>query len=93
MWCPSYSVLIHAHKSIDAAVTLLEVVTKGASTEIDSETVYRYLVAMGTVLALGGEVKEAANGIFDVRGAMKSAAGRVKEARVNRLIKEIEQLV
>ncbi|KAI5856478.1 WD40-repeat-containing domain protein [Tricharina praecox] len=89
----NYSVLIHAHKSIDAAVTLLEVVTKGASTEIDSETVYRYLVAMGTVLALGGEVKEAANGIFDVRGAMKSAAGRVKEARVNRLIKEIEQLV
>jgi len=74
-------------------VTLLEVVTKGAGTEVDSETVYRYLVAMGTVLTLGKEVKEVANGIFDVRGAMKGAASRVKEPRINRLVKEIEQLI
>lgn len=85
--------LIYNTKSVATAVTLLKVATKGASTEIDSETVYRYIVAMGTVLALGGEVKDAANTIFGVRGAMKSVASRVKELRIDRLISEIEQLI
>lgn len=89
----NYSVLICSTKSVAAAVTLLKVATKGASIETDSETVYRYIVAMGTVLTLGGEVKDAANTIFGVRGAMKAAASRVKELRIDRLINEIEQLI
>jgi phospholipase A-2-activating protein len=71
----------------------MDTVIKGISSEIDSETVFRYLAALGTILTLGAEVKEAANGIFDVRGVLKHAVGKVKEPRIQRLAAEIEKLL
>jgi phospholipase A-2-activating protein len=78
---------------VDSAVSLMDAVVKGAGSEVDSETVFRYLVALGTILTLGAEVKEAANGIFDVRGALKHAVGKVKEPKIQRLVAEIEKLL
>ena len=64
-----------------------------ANTGVDSETVFRTLVALGTVLTLGDEVKQAANTVFGVRAALANARAKVKEPRIQRLTAEIEALL
>jgi phospholipase A-2-activating protein len=89
---PSYSVLFAAEKSADKAMTLLEQIVSVANTEIDAETMYRNLVTLGTLLTLGGEIKQAA-ALYEVRAALKSAVSRVKDPRFPRLVAEIEKLL
>ncbi|KAF8248175.1 PFU-domain-containing protein [Wilcoxina mikolae CBS 423.85] len=89
----NYSVLFKTDNSADKAITLLDNVTKVAGKEVDSETTYRSLVALGTLLTIGSEVKEAATAVYDVRGVLKSAVGRVKEPRMQRLVAEIQELL
>lgn len=60
---------------------------------MDSETTYRSLVALGTLLTIGSEVKEAATAVYDVRSVLKSAVDRVKEPRMQRLVAEIQELL
>ena len=58
-------------------------------TSTDSEAAYRALVALGTLLTLGDEVKMAANDIFDAEGALKKAESTVKEPRIKGVVAEI----
>ncbi|CCX05696.1 Similar to Ubiquitin homeostasis protein lub1; acc. no. O94289 [Pyronema omphalodes CBS 100304] len=88
----NYSVLFVAEKSGDKAMTLLEQIISVANTEIDAETMYRNLVTLGTLLTLGGEMKQAA-ALYEVRTALKSAVSRVKDPRFPRLVAEIEKLL
>ena len=74
-------------------MTLLENVLKVIGSEVDSETVFRSMVALGTSLSMGSEVKEAANTVFGVKAAISHAVRKVKEPRIQRLAAEIEKLL
>ena len=79
--------------SIDRGLALGDDLTKLVRTSADSEAVYRALVALGTLLGLGEEVKMAANEIYDAEGALKKAEQAVKEPRVKTVVGEIRALL
>ena len=79
--------------SIDRGLVLLDEINSLISTAVDSEAVYRGLVAVGTLLSLGEEIQEAAKDIYDLPAAMAKAAKAVKEQRVNALMAEIRVLL
>ena len=63
------------------------------NTAVDSEAVYRGLVAVGTLLGLGEEVLEAAKEIYDLPAALAKAESAVKEPRVKGVAAEIRALL
>ena len=95
----NFSVLLtsssHANdaKSADAAITILDDLTIVLKTTKDSEAIYRALVAAGTLLGLGEEVKEAAKSIYDLPGAADSALKKASEPRIQGVVKEIKALL
>ncbi|KAL8862436.1 MAG: hypothetical protein Q9198_010471, partial [Flavoplaca austrocitrina] len=60
---------------------------------VDSEAVYRGLVAAGTLLHVGEELQMAAKEIYDLDGALKKAEQTVKEPRIKGVIGEIRGLL
>lgn len=95
----NYTVLLtdEKHKDSQAAtdrglelVDDLSTLIKGTK---DSEAVYRALVAFGTVLGVGEEVRMAAVEIYDAEGALKTAEGAVKEPRIKGVVEEIRGLL
>ena len=60
---------------------------------MDSETTFRSLAALGTLLTVGSEVKEASIAVYGLKDVLRSAVGRVKEPRIQRLVADIEKLV
>ena len=79
--------------SMDRGLGLGDELTKLIRASADSEAVYRALVALGTLLGLGEEIKMAANEIYDAEGALKKAEQAVKEPRVKSVIGEIRALL
>lgn len=95
----NYAVLLTdaSHKSSQAAsdrglelVDDLAGLIRGTS---DSEAVYRALVAFGTLLCLGEEVRMAASQIYGAEGALEKAEAVVKEPRVKGVVGEIRDLL
>ena len=95
----NYAVLLTdaTHKSSQASsdrgLELVDDLTALIRKSTDSEAVYRALVAFGTLLALGEEVKIVANEIYDAEGALKKAEQAVKEPRVKGVVGEIRVLL
>ena len=95
----NYAVLLtsepHASmpSSVDRAHVLADALTALLRTWTDSEAVYRALVALGTLLSLGEEVKMAGNEVYDVEGASKKAEQAVKEPRIKSVVGEIRELL
>ena len=79
--------------SLDRGLTLLDDLTSLISSAVDSEAVYRGLVAVGTLLTLGEEVQEAAKEIYDLPAAVGKAEKVVKEPRVRGVVGEIRALL
>ena len=79
--------------STDRAFALLDDLTRLLNSEKDSEAVYRSLVAVGTFLGLGDEVKTAAKEVYAVQKAMDKVSATNKEPRIKGVIKEIEGLL
>ena len=79
--------------SMDRGLALGDDLTKLVRASADSEAVYRALVALGTLLGLGEEIKMAANEIYDAEGALKKAEQTVKEPRVKSVVGEIRALL
>ena len=77
----------------DRGLTLLDTVTTLTRTSTDSEAVYRALVALGTLLHIGDELKMAGNDVFDTEGALKKAEMAVKEPRIKGVVAEIRTLL
>ena len=61
--------------------------------ENDSETLFRAMVAVGTLLHMGGEVKAVAVKEYLIRRAVDSAIQRVKETRIGDVGREIRELL
>lgn len=79
--------------SMDRAIALLKPLANIISTEADPETVFRALVALGTLLCLKGEVKEAAVGVYETRQLVTKAEKRLTELRVKDIVAEIKALL
>ena len=54
---------------------------------------YRALVASGTLLALGDEVRSAAREVFDLRGVAWKVASKAAEPRLKGVAEEIEAIL
>lgn len=75
---------------VERALVLLDAVTGILRAATDSEVVYRGLVALGTVLRVGGEeVTGAGREVFGVREVVERAERVVREPRVGGVVKEI----
>ncbi|KAI4258765.1 MAG: hypothetical protein LQ352_001074 [Teloschistes flavicans] len=79
--------------SLDRGQTLMDELTGIIRSTIDSEAVYRGLVAAGTLLGLGEELQLAAKEIYDLGGVLKKAEQAVKEPRVKGIVTEIRGLL
>lgn len=81
-------------ESSERALVLLEHITKILSSEKDSEAVYRGLVALGTLVSvLGGEVRTAARGVYDVNDVLDRVlgAGLGREPRIKAVVGEVRE--
>ena len=89
----SYSVLFALNKSTDRAQSLLPYLIATVSSESDSETLFRAMVATGTLIHMGGDVKTTAVRTHLVRRAVDLAVGRVREPRIEQIGAEIAALL
>ena len=81
-------------RSADRALTLLDDLSSNLiRSTVDSEAVYRGLVAAGTLLGVGEELPMAAKEIYDLEGALKKAEQAVKEPRIKGVVGEIRGLL
>jgi phospholipase A-2-activating protein len=74
-------------------VALLDSLRVILSTQSDSEIVYRALVAVGTLLGLGGEVKSAAVEVYALQDVVRAAVAKAQDPRVKNMGKEIAALL
>ena len=77
--------------SMDRGQSLTDDLTTIIRGAVDSEAVYRGLVAAGTLLSLGEEVQLAAKEIYDLEGALKKAEQTCKEPRIEGVVREIRE--
>lgn len=93
----NYSVLLGTSSDsssiFESAAKLLETLTTIASTQGDSEVVYRALVAIGTLLGLADEVKAAAKEVYDVDKTVNVALGKASDPRIKNVVAEIKALL
>ncbi len=95
----NYAVLLTSasHSSLpsstDRGLALLDDLTSLISTAVDSEAVYRGLVAVGTLLSLDETLPEAAKQIYDLPSALANAEKAVREPRVKGVVGEIRALL
>lgn len=80
-------------KDFEHPVALLDSLRVILSTQADSEVIYRALVAVGTLLMLGGEVKSAAIEVYSLQDVVKKAVGKAKDPRAKNVGREIEALL
>lgn len=80
-------------RSMDRGLTLVDDLSSIIRSTVDSEAVYRGLVAAGTLLGVGEELQMAAKEIYDLEGALKKAEQAVKEPRIKGVVGEIRGLL
>lgn len=86
---PSYSVLFYQEKAGESALTLLDRLSNLLGAETDGEVAYRHMVALGTLLHIGGEVKEAGLNVYDAKKVVKAAGTRIKDPRLDNVGAEV----
>ncbi|KAL8972956.1 MAG: hypothetical protein Q9183_000257 [Haloplaca sp. 2 TL-2023] len=79
--------------SMDKGQSLTDDLTTIIRRAVDSEAVYRGLVAAGTLLSLGDEIQLAAKEIYDLEGALKKAEQTAKEPRIKGVVEEIRAIL
>ncbi|KAI9814336.1 MAG: hypothetical protein M1832_005916 [Thelocarpon impressellum] len=95
----NYSVLLTSAdkaalpSSSSRALGLLDPLAAVIGSATDSEAIYRALVAAGTLLGLGEEVREAAGSVYGLREKARRAEGKFKEPRVKGVVGEMVALL
>lgn len=74
-------------------LALLDTLSKTLTSQTDSETLYRALVAVGTLLILGEEERSAAKEIYGIENSVDSALSKASEPRIRRVVGEIKTLL
>ena len=67
--------------------------SNAASSAPSSEAAYRALVAGGTLLSLGDEVREAAGSVFGLKDKAREAAKAFSEPRITNVVEEVLALM
>ena len=89
----SYSVLFKQEKAGEATLPTLERLTQLLATEADAETAYRNMVALGTLLTIGGEVKDAGLNVYDAKKVVSEAISRIQDSRLEVIGAEMAALI
>lgn len=79
--------------SFDQVTSLIQELSLFMEKQGDSESAYRGLVALGTLVGIGSEYKVAAKDVYEVPRIMGVVEGKVKEPRIRNVVKEITALL
>ncbi|KAK3081771.1 hypothetical protein LTS18_002946 [Coniosporium uncinatum] len=87
----NYSVLFTSSEGdMNHALTLMQDVTALMGGVEDSEALYRSLVAAGTIMSLGADLRDAAREAFDFDKVLARAEKVSPEPRIKNVVKEIK---
>jgi phospholipase A-2-activating protein len=75
----------------EQALAIIEVLGKILDTQADSEVVYRALVAIGTLMEVGEEVRTAAKEVYNIDKSISTAVSKASDPRIRNVAKEIKQ--
>lgn len=93
----NYAVLLTSSEAqgdaFEHPVTILSSLSQILTWASDSEVVYRALVALGTLLGLGEEVRSAAVEVYSLGDVVKRTVGKAADPRVKNVGREIEGLL
>ncbi|KAH8816942.1 WD40-repeat-containing domain protein [Xylogone sp. PMI_703] len=93
----NYAVLFQSTNADDGSfeyiLAILDTLNQIIGSQNDSEVVYRGMVALGTLLAVGEEVVSAAKDIYGVKSTVDAAVGKASDARIKRVGGEIKKLL
>ncbi len=91
---PEIQLLASSSSSLfEHPVAILDTLSKILTSQSDSEVVYRALVATGTLLSLGEEVKSAALEVYGVDKGIVAAGAKAADPRVRNVVVEIKGLL
>ena len=79
--------------SAERSLLLVNDLTSLILSAADSEAVYRALVAAGTLLQVGEEIRMAAREVYDLETAVGKAEKKTKEPRVKGVVGEIREML
>jgi phospholipase A-2-activating protein len=77
----------------EPVLAIIDVLTKILATQVDSEVVYRAMVALGTLLGLDKEVTSMAKDVYGIEGALQKALGKASDPRIRGVASEIRELL
>ncbi|KAF5879394.1 putative polyubiquitin binding protein (doa1 ufd3) protein [Botrytis fragariae] len=90
----NYAVLFtETDPDFEQVLAVLDTVTSVLKTQFDSEVVYRGLVALGTLLTVGDEIREAGKDVYGVLTAVDGCVKKAADPRVKNVGKEIRELL
>ena len=77
----------------EQAVAWLECLSRVLGEQKDSEVLYRAMIAVGTLLGLGEEVRSAAKEMYGIDKAVSKALGKAVDPRIKNMGREITKLL
>jgi phospholipase A-2-activating protein len=91
----NYAVMFSTTSSQDfePMLQIIDSLTKILTTHVDSEVVYRAMVALGTLLSIDKEVTGMAKDVYGVEKAVQTAVGKASDPRIKSLAGEIKELL
>ncbi|KAF7957799.1 hypothetical protein EAE96_003369 [Botrytis aclada] len=90
----NYAVLFtETDPDFEQVLAVLDTVTSILKTQVDSEVIYRGLVALGTLLTVGDEIREAGKDVYGVLTAVDGCIKKATDPRVKNVGKEIRELL
>ncbi|EMR91178.1 putative polyubiquitin binding protein (doa1 ufd3) protein [Botrytis cinerea BcDW1] len=90
----NYAVLFtETDPDFEQVLAVLDTVTSILKTQVDSEVIYRGLVALGTLLTVGDEIREAGKDVYGVLTAVDGCVKKATDPRVKNVGKEIRELL
>ncbi|KAF7868743.1 uncharacterized protein EAF02_009479 [Botrytis sinoallii] len=90
----NYAVLFaETDPDFEQVLAVLDTVTSILKTQVDSEVIYRGLVALGTLLTVGDEIREAGKDVYGVLTAVDGCVKKAADPRVKNVGKEIRELL
>lgn len=87
------AVEVSAATRFEQAVAWLECLAGVLGEQKDSEVLYRAMIATGTLLGLGEEVRSAAKEVYGIDKAVTKALGKAVDPRIKNVGREIRELL
>ncbi|KAI9651270.1 WD repeat protein Lub1 [Ciborinia camelliae] len=90
----NYAVLFTENDpDFEQVLAVLDTVTGILKTQVDSEVVYRGLVALGTLLGVAEDIREAGRDIYGVLAVVDACVKKASDPRVKNVAREIRELL